>query len=306
MDRTIQGPWREPFWDPKIEYWNVPLMRNEEIIERPAEQHTITKRYTEDAVQFIREHREEPFFVYLAHSLPHVPLFASEAFQGMSRRGLYGDVIEEIDWSVGEVLQTLRDLDLAQRTLVFFTSDNGPWLVFDSHGGSAGLLRGGKGMTWEGGMRVPGIAWWPGSIPPASVNMHVASTMDLLPTAASLAGAEVPDDRIIDGKNLLPLLKGEKDEAIHDAFFYYHGETLHAVRKGPWKAHFITAWAYADDNQRMVHETPELYHLDQDPSEKYNLADEHPEIIEDIRRAVQQHEANLERVPTRLEARLQE
>jgi arylsulfatase A-like enzyme len=304
MDRTVQGPGREPFWDPKVEYWNVPLMRNSEIIERPAEQHTITKRYTEETIRFIREHKNDPFFVYLAHSLPHVPLFVSEAFEGVSRRGLYGDVVEEIDWSVGEVLQTLRELDLEKRTLVFFTSDNGPWLIFDSHGGSAGHLRGGKGMTWEGGMREPAIAWWPGTVPAGSVNMQITGTMDLLPTAAALAGAEVPLDRVIDGKSLLPLLSGKSDEAIHDTFFYYRGETLYAARKGPWKAHFITEWEYTPDTGRVVHETPELYHLENDPSESYNIADGHPDVIEEIRRAVERHEANLERVPTRLEATL--
>ena len=306
MDRTVEGEWRDPFWEPKVEYWNVPIMRNGDIIERPAEQHTITKRYTEEAIDFIREHRDEPFFVYLAHSMPHVPLFTSDAFAEVSRRGLYGDVIEEIDWSVGEVLQTLGELDLASRTLVFFTSDNGPWLVFDSHGGSAGLLRGGKGMTWEGGMREPAIAWWPGTITAGTVNMHLASTMDLLPTAAALAGAELPRDRVIDGRNLLPLLSGESDEAIHEAFFYYRDETLYAVRMGPWKAHFITEWEYTPDTERVVHETPELYHLDHDPSEQFNVADAHPEVIEVIRRVVERHEANLERVPTRLEARLEE
>lgn len=306
MDRTVEGEWRDPFWEPKVEYWNVPIMRNGDIIERPAEQHSITKRYTEEAIDFIREHRDEPFFVYLAHSMPHVPLFTSDAFAEVSRRGLYGDVIEEIDWSVGEVLQTLGELDLASRTLVFFTSDNGPWLVFDSHGGSAGLLRGGKGMTWEGGMREPAIAWWPGTITAGTVNMHLASTMDLLPTAAALAGAELPRDRVIDGRNLLPLLSGESDEAIHEAFFYYRDETLYAVRMGPWKAHFITEWEYTPDTERVVHETPELYHLDHDPSEQFNVADAHPEVIEVIRRVVERHEANLERVPTRLEARLEE
>lgn len=304
MDRTVAGPWRKPFWDPKIEYWNVPLMRNEEIIERPAEQHTITKRYTEETIRFMREHKDEPFFVYLAHSLPHVPLFTSNDFHQTSQRGLYGDVIEEIDWSVGAILETLRELDLDSRTLVFFTSDNGPWLVFDSHGGSAGLLRGGKGMTWEGGMRVPAIAWWPGTVPAGSVNMHVAGTMDFLPTAAALARTDVPQDRIIDGRNLLPLLSGDSDEPIHDAFFYYRGETLYAVRMGPWKAHFITEWEYADDTERIVHDTPELYHLDRDPSEKYNVAAEHPDVIDEIRRAVARHEADLERVPSRLEARI--
>ena len=223
MDRVVGGEWREVFWEPRVEYWNVPLMRNEEIIERPADQHTITRRYTEEAVQFIRAHKDEPFFVYLAHSLPHVPLFRDQAFADVSRRGLYGDVIEEIDWSVGQVLDALREEGLAETTLVFFTSDNGPWLIFDTHGGSAGLLHGGKGMTWEGGMREPGLAWWPGTIAPASVNHAVTSTMDLFPTALALVDAPLPEDRVIDGRNLLPLLTGSSDDEVRDALLLLPG-----------------------------------------------------------------------------------
>ena len=199
MDRVADSPpGREAFWDPKLEYWNVPLMRNEEIIERPTDQNTITRRYTEEAVRFIRANKEGPFFVYLAHSMPHVPLFASGDFKGRSLRGLFGDVIEEIDWSVGLLLDTLRELGLDNRTLVAFTSDNGPWLIFNEHGGSAGLLRDGKGSTWEGGMREPTLFWWPGTIPPGVVT-DIGSTLDLLPTCAKLAGAELPADLTLDG-----------------------------------------------------------------------------------------------------------
>ena len=199
MDRVADSPLgREAFWDPKLEYWNVPLMRNEEIIERPTDQNTITRRYTEEAVRFIRANKEGPFFVYLAHSMPHVPLFASGDFKGRSLRGLFGDVIEEIDWSVGLLLDTLRELGLDNRTLVAFTSDNGPWLIFNEHGGSAGLLRDGKGSTWEGGMREPTLFWWPGTIPPGVVT-DIGSTLDLLPTCAKLAGAELPADLTLDG-----------------------------------------------------------------------------------------------------------
>ena len=304
MDNVAGRPSHEIAFEPKPEYWNVPILRDTTEVERPADQYTITKRYTEEAVDFIRQHQEEPFFVYLAHSMPHIPLFVSEDFDGISLNGLYGDVIEEIDWSVGQVLETLRELDLDERTLVFFTSDNGPWLVFDTHGGSSGLLRGGKGMTWEGGMREPAIAWWPGTIEAGQVERRVTSTMDLFPTAADLAGTDVPDDRTLDGENLLPLLRGETDEPVRDAYFYYRGEQLYAARVGPWKAHFITQWAYTPESQPTVHETPELYHLELDPSEKYNVADEHPEVIEEIRQAVEQHEATLERAPTQLNARI--
>jgi arylsulfatase A len=304
MDRTVGGEWQEIFWEPRIESWNVPLMRDEDIVERPADQRTITKRYTEEAVQFIRAHRDEPFFVYLAHSMPHVPLFRSDAFADVSRRGRYGDVVEEIDWSVGQILDALRAEGLAENTLVFFTSDNGPWLVFDTHGGSAGLLYGGKGMTWEGGMRVPGLAWWPGTVAPGSVNNAVTSTMDLFATALSMAGRALPDDRVIDGRDLLPVLTGTSTEAVRDVYFYYRGTTLYAVRKGPWKAHFITQWAYVADSVRVAHDTPRLFNLDHDPSEQYDVAAAHPDVIADIRAEVERHQANLDARPTQLDARI--
>ncbi len=302
MDREGKGG-RDIFWEPKVEYWNVPLMRDEEIIERPADQNTITKRYTEEAVRFIEEHREGPFFIYLAHNLPHVPLFRSEDFAGVSRRGLYGDVIEEIDWSVGQVLDTLRREGLAENTLVFFTSDNGPWLVFDTHGGSAGLLRGGKGMTWEGGMRVPGLAWWPGTIPGGSVSAATTSTMDLFSTALAMAGVDAPSDRVIDGRDLLGILRGESGREVRQSYFFYRRRELYAVRKGPWKAHLLTEWAYESDNQLTEHDPPLLFHLDHDPSEQYDLAERHPEVVADLLAEVEKHRAELVMVPSQLEAR---
>jgi arylsulfatase A-like enzyme len=305
MDRVVGGEWQDPFWEPKSEYWNVPLLRNDEVVERPADQTTLTRRYTEEAIQFIQEHRDGPFFVYLAHSMPHVPLFTSDAFADTSRRGLYGDVIEELDWSVGQVLNTLRQEGLAENTLVFFTSDNGPWLVFDSHGGSAGLLRGGKGMTWEGGMREPSLAWWPGTIAPGQVSASLTSTMDYFVTALELAGREVPSDRIIDGRNLLPILQGNPDQEIRDTYFFYRGTTLQAVRKGSWKAHYITQWEYEADNQRMEHNPPLLFNLEEDPSEQYDLAAVHPEILADIAAEVARHQADMVARPTQLEARIE-
>jgi arylsulfatase A-like enzyme len=281
-------------------------MRGGDVVERPADQRTITRRYTEEAVRFIRAHRDQPFFVYLAHSMPHVPLFRSDAFAGTSRRGRYGDVVEEIDWSVGQILTALREEGLAERTLVFFTSDNGPWLVFDTHGGSAGLLRGGKGMTWEGGMRVPAVAWWPGTVPPNAVSAAVTSTMDLFPTALAMAGRPLPTDRVIDGRSLLPLLRGVSAEPVRDVFFYYRGATLYAVRMGPWKAHLITEWAYLADNQRTEHDPPLLYNLEHDPSERYDVAAEHPDVIADILREVERHRAGLEARPSQLDARIEQ
>ena len=284
--------WKQRFKEPEYEYWNVPLMRNEKIIERPTVQNTITKRYTEESIKFIKENKDKPFFLYLAHNLPHVPLFTSETFQDTSIRGLYGDVIAEIDWSVGQVLETLRSEGLAENTMVVFTSDNGPWLVFDQQGGSAGLLRGGKGSTWEGGMREPTIFWWPGMIQPGVVT-DMGATMDLFPTACKLAGADFPSDRIMDGVDLSPLLFNEGD-GLRKTMFYYRRNELYAVRLGMYKAHFITESAYMGDNDnREYHKQPLLFHLGQDPSEKYNIAEDHPDVIADIMLEVEQHKSEL-------------
>jgi arylsulfatase A-like enzyme len=275
-------------------------MRNEEIIERPADQTTITRRYTEEAVGFIRKNRERPFFLYLPHSLPHVPLFRSAEFADKSARGLYGDVIEEIDWSVGQILETLRELELDQQTIVWFTSDNGPWLSFDSHGGSAGLLREGKGMTWDGGMRVPGIVWWPGTIPAGRTELGLATTMDILPTSIRMAGGDLPTDRVLDGHDLTGLLRGEAPSPRAEVLFY-RGTRLMAIRKGPWKAHFITQGSYAGNTQPQVHDPPLLFQLDVDPSEKWNVAERYPEVIAELKAAAESHQAAVEPVPSQLE-----
>jgi len=301
MDRVNDAPaGRQSFWEPESRYFNVPLMRDEEIIERPADQTTITKRYTQEAVRFITEHKERPFFVYLPHSLPHVPLFRSEDFVDKSERGLYGDVVEEIDWSVGQILDTLRDLAIDQRTIVWFTSDNGPWLSFDSHGGSAGLLREGKGMTWEGGMRVPTVAWWPGTIPPGQTSSALSSTLDILPTSIKMAGGEVPNDRIIDGYDLTETLKGTSDSP-REVMYFYRGVRLMAIRKGPWKAHFITQGSYAGDTKPKTHDPPLLYHLGIDPAEKWDVAKDHPDIVADLIQAAEQHRKTVDPVESQLE-----
>ena len=197
----------------------VPLMRDEAVVEQPAVQETVTLRCTREALSFIREQRgragARPFFLYLAYTFPHIPLHAGKAFRGRSPRGLYGDVVEEIDWSVGQILDTLRDEGLAESTLVVFTSDNGPWLIQQLRGGSAGLLREGKGSTWEGGMRVPCLAWWPGTIAPGRTTLGLASELDLLPTCLDLAGVKVPDDRPLDGVSLAPLLRRGRPEPTY-------------------------------------------------------------------------------------------
>jgi len=302
MDRVADTPrGREIFWNPKVEYWNVPLMRNEEIVERPADQTTITRRYTEEAVSFIRENKDQPFFLYMPHSLPHVPLFRGKKFEGKSRRGLYGDVIEEIDWSVGEVLATLRKHNLDDNTLVIFTSDNGPWLIFNDHGGSAGLLRDGKGSTWEGGMREPTVAWWPGTIPAGSVSAEISSTMDIYATAHDIAGIDLPNDRDLDSINLMPILTGGKGD--RETYFYYRGYRLMAIRHDSWKMHFMTQNAYGQP-QPVTHEVPLLFNLDVDPSESQNLAEKYPEIIEKLTAIAKEHTDAAEPAPSQLETRI--
>ena len=274
-----------------IEYYNVPLMRNTEIIERPAEQHTITRRYTDETIRFIKEHKNGPFFIYLAHNLPHIPLFASKDFQGTSLRGLYGDVVQEIDHGVGRILATLREEGLDKNTLVVFTSDNGPWLPFKTHAGSAGLLRAGKGTTWEGGMREPCIFWWPGKIQPAVIT-DIGSTLDLFTTFSHLASEPLPDDRIIDGLDLSPTLLAGKPSP-RDNLFYYRGTTIYAVRLGEYKAHFITEGEYGMFGGKEIHDPPVLYNVDQDPSEQFNIADKHPEVLEKIAELVAEHSKHL-------------
>ena len=306
MDRVPSRPAREQFADPKSEYWNLTLLRNEEVIEQPARQETLTKRYTEEAISFMKEHKDGPFFIYLAHGMVHVPLFRSEEFEGVSRRGMFGDAVEEIDYTVGTLLDALEEEGIAENTLVVFTSDNGPWLVYGDQGGSSGLLHGGKGMTWEGGMRVPAIAWWPKTIQPGQVSTAVTSTMDLLPTMLDYTGHAPLEGITLDGASLRPIIEGDVDSEIRDSYFYYRGATLYAARKGPWKAHFITEWAYrGNNNERTEHETPVLYNLDIDPEERFDVAEEHPEIIQEIREMVADHLASMDARPTQLEERIE-
>jgi len=299
MDHQFKGvTHQEACVNPGPDYFNVPLLRNSEIIERPADQTTITKRYTEEAVSFIEENQEAPFFLYLAHSMPHVPLYRSKNFENKSLRGIYGDVIEELDWSVGEILAALKRNGLDENTLVVFTSDNGPWLIFNEHGGSAGLLRGGKGGTYEGGMREPAIFWYPGTVKPEVV-MELGTTMDLLPTFCGLANVELPDDRIYDGYDLFPVLSGT-GESPRDVVYYYRGTQVYAIRKGAYKAHFITQGEYGGPS-KTIQETPLLFNLEVDPSEKINIADEHPEVLLEIEKIREEHMAGLVPVENQLE-----
>ncbi len=218
------------------------------------------------AVKLITENKDRPFFLYLPHTMPHVPLFASEKFKGKSKGGLYGDVIEEIDWSVGEILKTLKTLGLDEKTLVLFTSDNGPWLSKGKAGGSALPLRSGKFTTYEGEMREPCIVRWPGRVPAGTECGEVCATIDLLPTFAKLGGGKAPSDRVIDGRDIWPLMAGKAGaKSPHEAFYYYKGGKLEAARSGKWKL--------------VLKKTPELYDLDADISEEVNVAGDHPDVV---------------------------
>lgn len=289
---------RDPNYFPSSKHYNVPLMRDETIVERPAEQTTITRRCTEEAVEFIRANRSRPFFVYLPHSMPHIPLFVSDEFRGTSKRGLYGDVIQEIDWSVGRILDTLRDLDLAGNTLVMFSSDNGPWLSFRTHGGSAGPLRAGKGTTFEGGQRVPTLFWWPGRIEGGTVVSAMGSTMDMMATLARLTGTTVPTDRKLDSHDLSPVLFGEGDSRRSTMAFWTRAE-LHAYREGPWKLH-VKQREPVNYGRPVEMESPELYHVEYDISERYDVSDQHPEIVERLLSAMERHRADIDAVTDQL------
>lgn len=261
----------------------IPLLRDDKVIEllnEEAQSH-IVERYTHEAVGFIRENKDRPFLLYLPHTAVHTPIHPGAEFAGKSSNGRFGDWVEEIDWSTGRVLDTLRELKLDEKTLVVFTSDNGPWLVKGADGGSAGPLRGGKGSTWEGGMREPTLAWWPGKIAPGSVCDTVAGTIDLLPTAVSLAGGALPAEPVIDGRDISPLLFGKTKQSPREAHYYFAGYNLQAVRQGPWKL------AIAPQPESMGKGTatdasgkePRLYNLDEEIGEKTDVASKHPDIV---------------------------
>lgn len=271
---------RDPYFFTQIENYQVPLIENEEVIERPADQTTITRRYTEQAIRFIKENKNQAFFLYLAHSMPHIPLFASEAFAGRSQASLYTDVIEEIDWSVGQLLEVLKAEQLDENTVVVFTSDNGPWLAFKTHGGSAGPLRAGKGTTFEGGQRVPAIFWGPGRLVPGVVH-EMGATLDLLPTFAAMSGAKVPSDRKMDGYDLSAALT-RKAKSPRKDFYYWAFAELHAYRNQRFKLHIKQREPVHYGRPTKVLEQPELFDLRADVSEKYNLAEQHPEEVEQM------------------------
>jgi arylsulfatase A-like enzyme len=269
---------------------DLPLIENERVVNprvTAADQRLLTTWYTERAVSFIQRHRERPFFLYVPHSMPHVPLFVSDKFACKTRRGLYGDVIAELDWSVGEILKALRRHHLDDHTLVIFTSDNGPWLLYGDHAGSARPLREGKATAFEGGVRVPCVMRWPKRIPAGRVCDQVAGTIDLLPTVARLAGATLPAHRL-DGRDLGPLLAGEPGATSpHASWPFYWGNALHAIRSGKWKLHFPHSYPQpqppgrgGQPGQYATREIGlELFDLEADVAESRNVAAEYPEVV---------------------------
>jgi arylsulfatase A len=253
----------------------VPLMRDEECVEFPADQTTITRRFTDEGIAFISKSvkEEKPFFLYLAHSMPHIPLYVSPEFEGKSERGLYGDVIEEIDFNTGRILDHLKALGIEENTLVIFTTDNGPWLTHGESGGSALPLFEGKFTTFEGGQRVPCVMKWPGHIPAGTVCDELASTMDLLPTFAAVTGAALPTVQPLDGKNILDLLTHQPGVKTPHEYFFYNQS---AVRHGDWKYHAKEQFKVKETARE--HKGPTLYNLKNDIGESNNVIDEYPEI----------------------------
>jgi arylsulfatase A-like enzyme len=270
-----------------------PLLDGEKTVDEKPDLSTLTTRYTERAVQFIEKNRDRPFFLYVPHTMPHVPLAVSSKFKGKSEQGLYGDVIMELDWSVGQILDAVKKHGLDEQTLVMYSSDNGPWLSYGNHAGSANGLREGKITTWEGGVREPFIARWPGKIPPGTVCREPAMTIDILPTVAKLAGAELPPNKI-DGLDIGPLLLGKADaKSPHEAFYFYWGRELQAVRSGKWKLHFphkyptLAGQPAGKDGKATKYTTAEtplgLYDLEKDPGETTNLAEKHADVVDKLK-----------------------
>jgi arylsulfatase A len=312
FDEYLGLPYSNDMWPyhPELKpgtFPKLPMIDGEKIIDADVtaeDQTQLTSQYTHRAVRFIEKSKGKPFLLYVAHSMPHVPLFTSEAFRDVSKQGVYADVIQEIDWSVGQIMAALQRNGLEQNTLVMFASDNGPWLSYGNHSGTAGPLREGKGTVWEGGVRVPFIARWPGKIPAGTVSKEIAMTIDLFPTIAKITGAELPAHNI-DGQNILPLLMNEPGAKSPQAayFFYYHVNELHAVRSGRWKLilphtyRTMQGQAPGKDGKpgqyRMVKIGTELYDLETDPNETKECSAAHPEIVQQLQGHVERARADL-------------
>jgi arylsulfatase A-like enzyme len=291
----------------RVKRWpHLPLIEGTEIIDTQVtgdEQTQLTTWYTEHAVDFITRHRERPFLLYLPHSMVHVPLYVSDKFRGKSERGLFGDVVMELDWSMGQIFETLRKHNLDKDTLVIFTADNGPWLSYGDHAGSAGPLREGKGTMFDGGCREPTVMWWPGKIPAGTVCNEPAMTIDILPTIAALVDAKLPD-HTIDGKNIWPLMAGQPGATSpHEAYAMYYGSELQAVRKGKWKLHFPHSYRTLGGRPGGTGGIPvdyesaqiglALFDLREDVGETTNVADEHPEVVAELKRLADGFRAEL-------------
>lgn len=258
----------------------LPLIEDDEVIVTVEDQTYTTKWLTERSLRFITANQEEPFFLYLAHPQPHVPLYVSPEREGSSAQGLYGDVLQEIDWSTGEILPTLAELGLEENTWVILTSDNGPWMTYGNHGGTVGLLRGSKGTSWEGGVRVPCVMRWPSKIKPQQVRDDLWGTIDHLPTIAGLLEVPLPEHKI-DGADAWPMISGAEEGPVQEAYFYYYGgNNLEAMRMGPWKLIFPHKWRDersepGSDGFRGKYLWPktglELYNLDDDLAESENV-----------------------------------
>lgn len=296
FDEYLGFPYSNDMQPPK--WMDIPLIEGNDILELNPDQRKLTRLYTDRAIDFIERNQKKPFFVYLPYAMPHLPLHPGEDFAGNSSRGAYGDVVEEIDFHVGRIMDRLRELELTENTLVVFTSDNGPWIIKGEEGGSSGLLRDGKGSTWEGGVRVPAIFWQPGSVAAGHVERSVASTMDLVPTAIEMTKLMIPSEtglhrmtehRAIDGEDLTPLLEGKPRN--RGPLFFYGPSALHAIRVGDWKLHIKTS--SQTGKKHFDGKLPLLFNLERDPSEQYDVAEQNPERVEIMQALIRAHQAEV-------------
>ncbi|TNJ46044.1 sulfatase [Tamlana fucoidanivorans] len=285
-------------WQDKFKFPPLPLYQNHKIIDTLTNQSNLTKVLTQKSLDFIKINKNNPFFLYLAHPQPHVPLFVSDAFKGKSKAGLYGDVIMELDWSVGEILNELKKQGIDENTLVIFASDNGPWLSYGEHAGSAGKLREGKGTVWEGGTRVPCLIRMPSTIPSGKIVSTPVMNIDILPTIGRITGAELPKNEI-DGKDIMDVLTGQTKQPVHEAYYFYYKENeLQGILSGKWKMYFPHNYRSLNGRKGGTEGTPspyesieiqniELYNLESDVSEKMNVAEHYPKVVDKLMKLAQ-------------------
>lgn len=271
-------------------YPDIPLLSGNDTIEINPDQSILTELYTNKTVEFIRKHKKNKFFIYVPYAMPHTPLYPGKKFAGKSKRGTYGDAVEEIDWSVGQIISALKKEGLEDNTIVWFMSDNGPWVIQKENGGSAGLFRDGKGSTWEGGMRVPCFVQWPKHIK-AHINEDIVSGLDVYTTCIAIAGGELPSDRVVDGRDISGLLlnRANPEHTPKDDIYFYYGinNRLMAVRKGSWKLHIQTYSQLRLDY--FEGKLPLLFDIYTDPSEKYEISDKHPQIVTELLQLIEKH-----------------